>query len=682
LYFVSDVWGWGGFVVDPKSVKRKLSAILSADVQGYSRLMEDEEIATVETITAYVETITSLVYQWKGRIDHAVGDNILAEFSSVVDAVQCAVEIQNVLKTKNQDLPESRRMLFRIGINLGDVIQEGDQIHGDGVNIAARIQSLADGGGICISGTAYDQIETKVALIYRSIGEHSVKNIAKPIRVYKVSTDPEDSEEMIGAVKKKRSKLKWSLTIGTILLVITAGILLGLYWKYLYLPDPKASDLDNQMAFNLPKGPCIAVLPFANINGDPKEDYLSDGITDQIITALSKTPKMLVIARNSVFSYKGKPLIVQQISEELGVRYVLEGSVQKSGDRLRITTQLIDAETGNHLWSERYDRELKDLFAIQDEITMRVIEGLRVKLTEGDQGLIYSTGTDNLQAYLKTLKGGDLAMALRSKDDNALARQMIEEAIALDPAYVNAYVLLAWTHLHDWTYGWTKTPKKSLELGLEIGQKAVFLAESNPNAHSVVEAAYRRLGLLDKALAAGERAIALAPNGAEINALHSATLLRVGRNEEALARINKAIHLNPICPMWYFTVQGYAYRNTGQYEEAVNSYKKAIHLKPEYVTTICGLGEVYRMMGQNEEAISTFKKALQLNPDFHKAHVQLVVTYSLTGQEDRAHAEAKEVIRTNPEFSVHGFDKSYLGGYKRDQRDMIIKALLKAGLPE
>ncbi len=460
---------------------------------------------------------------------------------------------------------------------------------------------------------------------------------------------------------------------GLFLLLVAAAL-----WKFYLHPAFQPGSM-NQMTPVSPEA-SIAVLPFANISGDPTQDYLSDGITEQMITALSKTPKMFVIARNSVFTYKGKPVKVQQISEELGVRYVLEGSVQKSGNKLRVTAQLIDAKTGNHLWAERFDRELRDLFAIQDEITMKVLEGLRVRLTEGEQGLIYSTGTKNLKAYLKALEGGDLAMSLRSKDDNALARQMIEEAISLDPAYANAYVLLAWTHLHDWTYGWTKNPKKSLERGLEIGLKATSMDETNPSAHAVVEAAYRRLGMLEKALAAGKRAVALAPNGAEINAMHGATLLRVGMNQEALAKINKAIHLNPIPPMWYFTVQGYAYRNLGQYEDAVNSYQKAIALKPKYVTTICGLGEVYWMMGQNEEAIRTFKKALQLNSNFHPAHVQLVVSYTLAGQKEKAHTAVKEVLRTNPDFSVEGFSKSYLRGHKKEQKDIVANALREAGL--
>jgi len=625
---------------------RKLSAIFSADVEGYSRLMGDDEAATVRTIEAYRKVFTDLIEEHRGRVVDSPGDNLLAEFGSVVDAVQCAVEVQQILKAKNAELPENRRMRFRIGVNLGDVIQEGERIYGDGVNIAARIEGLAEGGGICVSGSAYEQIENKLALGYEYFGEHTVKNITKPIKVYKVPME-------LGVSKKKAGSKGWKRVafVAAAVLILGGGALA--IWHFYLRPSPTevevasektpAPESPDEMSPPVPAEPSIAVLPFANIIGDPKEDYLSDGITENIITALSKTPRMLVIARNSVFTYKGKPVMVQQVSEELGVRYVLEGSVQKSGDKLRITAQLIDAKTGNHIWSDRYDRELKDLFAIQDEITMRVIEGLRVKLTEGEQGRVYSSGTDNLEAYLKVLKGLDLVQRFRSKDDNALGRQMYEEAIALDPGYVNAYVLLAWTHLFDGTYGWTKTPKKSLERGLEIGQKAVSLDESNPSAHSVVGGAYRKLGMLDKALVAGERAIALAPNGAEINALHSANLLSLGRNEEALARINKAIHLNPICPMWYFAVQGVCYRNTGQYEKAITSYKKA----------------------------------LLLNPNYLPVRVNLAVSYSLTGQEEKAHAEAKEVLRISPKFSVDRHVKANPVSFRKD---IYINALRKAGL--
>ena len=557
------------------------------------------------------------------------------------------------------------RFLEKLGENLEDEHVTGTG-HSPSLTSPEFVEGTEEGGGLKTEVSADDPMEDSP----------TTENKAS-VRGGEGITDSAKASSVQKAQGKGWKKFGLILFSGLFLLMAAVAL-----WKFYLHPafQPDSMESETSVSPEASSEVSIAVLPFANISGDPKEDYLSDGITEQIITALSKTPKMLVIARNSVFTYKGKPVMIQQVSEELGVRYVLEGSVHKSGDRLRITAQLIDAKTGNHLWSERFDRELKDLFAIQDEITMRIIEGLRVELTEGEQGLIYNTGTKNLEAYLKALKGVDLAISLRSKDDNALARQLLEEAIALDPGYVNAYVVLAWTHLHDGTYGWTRTPKKSFERGLEIGQKAVSLDESNPNAHMVIEAAYRRLGMLDEALAAGKRAIALAPNGAEINAAHSATLLRLGMNEEAIDRINKAIHLNPISPMWYFTVQGYAYRNTGQYEEAVKSFKKAIRLKPKYVTTICGLGEVYSMMGRNEEAITTFKKVLQLNPNFLNAHIQLAISYSLTGQEEEAHTEAREVLRINPEFSVDGFAKSFLKGYKRDQRDIKINALRKAGL--
>jgi adenylate cyclase len=668
-----------------EDIKRKLTAIFSADVEGYSRLMGDNELATVQTLTSYKGTMRKLIIHYRGRVVDSTGDNLLAEFASVVDAVQCAVEVQQVLKGKNENLPENRRMLFRIGINLGDVIEEDDRIFGDGVNIAARIESLSEGGGVCISGNAYEQIENKLALGYQYMGEHAVKNIAKPIKVYKVPMEP-------GPAKRPKTKTWKKLALVVAGVVILGGGALAA-WHFYLRPAPQPAEVSSEQTPApesaqktppppVPAEPSIAVLPFANISGDPKQDYLSDGITEQIITALSITPKMLVIARNSSFIYKGKPVMVQQVSEELGVRYVLEGSVQRSGDRLRVTAQLIDAKTRNHIWSDRYDREMKDLFAIQDEITMRVIEGLRVKLTEGEQGRIYSRGTNNLEAYLKLLRGFDLVLSFRSKEDNALGRQMYEEAIALDPEYSNAYALLAWTYNHDVGLGWTETPKKSIERALEIAQKAISLDESNANAYSALEDAYRNMGMLDKALAAGKQAIALAPNGADTNALHSATLYFLCRNEEALSTINKAIHLNPIPPMYYFLFLAKAHDNLGQYEKAIAAYDKSLIVNPNYLHSLAGLGESYRKMGRYEEAIAALKKVIHLNPNYLNAHVRLAASYSLAGQEEKAHAEAKEVLRINPEFSVDGlFAKDFrFTCYQGDQKDVLINALRKAGL--
>jgi TolB-like protein/class 3 adenylate cyclase len=364
--------------------KRKLTAILSADVVGYSRLMENNEEATIKSINAYRKSISTLVEQHRGRVVDSPGDNVLAEFSSVVDAVKCAVEIQKELSECNAELPENRRMLFRIGVNLGDVVEEDHRIYGDGVNIAARLESLAEAGGICISRTAYGQIKNKLTLGYEYLGEHSVKNISEPVHVYKVLMDADAAGKVIGEKRFLGRFSRRTAMAAIIILVIVAGGLIG--WN-IYLQQSKKVEPASmeKMAYPLPDKPSIAVLAFNNLSGDPAQEYFNDGISEDIITALSKIPKMFVIARNSSFTYKGKPVKVQQVAEELGVRYVLEGSVRKTGEKVRINAQLIDAQTGRHLWAEKYDRELKDILALQDEITKSIITELQVKLTEGEQ---------------------------------------------------------------------------------------------------------------------------------------------------------------------------------------------------------------------------------------------------------------------------------------------------------
>jgi adenylate cyclase len=353
----------------------------------------------------------------------------LAEFLSVVDAVESAVEIQRELKAKNTELPEDRRMEFRIGINLGDVIEEGERIYGDGVNIAARIEGLAEAGGICISGTAFDQVEAKLGLEFEYLGEQSVKNIKKPVRVYRV--------RMEGAV----------------------------------------FDVEMRRELPLPDKPSIAVLPFVNMSGDSEQEYFSDGMTEEIITALSRVTELFVIARNSTFAYKGKSVDVKQVGQKLGVKYVLEGSVRKGGDMVRITAQLIDSTTGHHLWAQRYDREPKDIFAIQDEITMKIVTALQVTLTEGEQAREYEKGTNNLDAYLKVIESHYYWLRV-NKEANILARQLAEQAIALDPEYPEAYAALGWTYWFDVMVRWGESPGESTRQAFELAQKCITLDES------------------------------------------------------------------------------------------------------------------------------------------------------------------------------------------------------------
>jgi adenylate cyclase len=625
-------------------VKRKLTAILSADVKGYSRLMGEDEKGTVRTLNAYKEMMSNLIHQYHGRVVDAVGDNVLAEFASVVDAVECGVEIQKELKTRNGELPENRRMEFRIGVNLGDVIEEGEQIYGDGVNIAARLESLAEAGGICISGTAYDQVENKLGLGYQFLGEQTVKNIAKPVRVYKVLTEPGAVVRVAAEQKVKPRKWQRPVMVLVIILVLVAAALT--IWRF-YLPSkpaPVEVASKEKMAFPLPDKPSIAVLPFVNMSGDPKEEYFSDGITEEIITALSKAPHLFVISRQSTFTYKGKPVKVKQVSEELGVRYVLEGSVRKSGDKVRITAQLIDALTGHHLWADRYDRDLKDIFALQDEITMKIITALQVKLTQGEQAAMIAKGTKNLEAFLKCLQSL-ASLTTHTKEGNALGRKLAEEAIALDPKYSRPYVALAQTYILDVLLGITESPEKSMAKAMELIKKAISLDETDAAAHGVLGYMYTMMGQHDKAIVEAERSVSLNPNDASNLSRLSFVLNNAGRAEEAISLLKSVKRLNPTPPQAYYVHLSTAYRLTGQYKEA----------------------------------IETAKEALKHVPNNQLAYLQLVTAYNMAGQEQEARAAAAEVMKINPKFSLERYAKTI---YFKNQADIdrTVEALRKAGL--
>ena len=684
-----------------QEVKRKLTAILNANVKGYSRLMGVDEKGTVRTLNAYKEVMTGLIQHYHGRVVDAPGDNVLAEFGSVVDAVECAVEIQKGLKARNADLPENRRMEFRIGVNLGDVIEDGEQILGDGVNIAARLESLSEVGGICISGTAFDHVKNKLNLGYKYLGEQTVKNILEPIRVYRVLMEPEAAGKVIGEKRVKPRQWKYA-AIGLVVfvIVIVAAVVI---WRFYASPAPqpevatkekitvapsekplvtvptspapsveparkeKVTPLlpekgtkpapppapkmevasKEKMAFSLPDVPSIAVLPFVNMSGDPKQEFLSDGITEEIVTALSKIRHLFVISRQSTFSYKGKPVKVKQVSEDLGVRYVLEGSVQRSGDRIRITTQLIDAITGNHIWAERYERELKDLFALQDEITLKILTAIQVKLTEGEEvsrAEKYYKGKQGLDCYLKILEGYKHIEG-HNVEDNRAARRCAEEAIAICPELPSAYVLLGLVYQGEYWTSSGKSQQDSIEKSIEAAQKAVTLDDSNARAHALLGDCYALKREYDNAISEGGRAVALAPGDAEVHIPYGKNLVFAGRPEEAIPLFQKAIRLNPVGTTNLYLNFGHALRMTDKFEEAVSAYRKS----------------------------------LQRSPDNILAHIILTATYSMMGHEKEARAEAAEVIRINPKFSVDLFAKRQV--YKdQSETDKLVNALRKAGL--
>jgi adenylate cyclase len=591
-----------------QEVKRKLTAILSADMKGYSRLMGEDEKGTVRALNEYREAMTGLIQHHHGRVVDAPGDNVLAEFGSVVDAIECAVEIQKELKARNAELSESRRMEFRIGVNLGDVIEEEGKIFGDGVNIAARLERLSEAGGVCISGTAFDQVENKLRLGYEYLGEQTVKNIGKPVRVYRVLMETE-------AIAQK------GLEVAS----------------------------KEKMAFPLPDVPSIAVLPFENMSGDLKQEFFSDGITENIITALSKVPRLFVISRQSTFFYKGKPVKIKQVAEELGVQYVLEGSVQREGSRVRITAQLIDALSGHHLWAERYDRDLKDLFTLQDEITMRILMAVRVKLTEGEISFAYSkyfSGKQGFDCFLKLMEAANYAGRV-TIEDNIVARRLIEEAILMCPENPVGYAQLAMVYMNDYWLDRTKSPQETLEKAQELAKKALAMDDSLPGAHIWLSFIYIFKREYDRAITEAERAVALDPSGSEAYSQYASTLLFAYRPEEAIPMFQKAIRLNPNAPTQTFMFLGHAFRNAGLFEEAVWAYKKS----------------------------------LQRAPDFVAAHIGLGTTYSLMGREKEARAEAEEILRINPSFSLDHFARTALQSYKdQSEIDKVVNAMRKAGL--
>jgi adenylate cyclase len=629
-----------------QEVKRKLAAILSADVKGYSRLMGEDEEGTIRTLNAYKEVMANLIQQHHGRVVDAPGDNLLAEFGSVVDAVQCAVEIQKKLKTRNAELAENRKMEFRIGVNLGDVVEDGEQILGDGVNIAARLESLSEVGGVCISGTAFDHVKNKLNLGYKYLGEQTVKNISEPVRVYRVLMEPEAAGKVIGEKKAKPEKWGWKAIAVVAVVVLVAG---GLIWNF-YLRGPQIERARmEKMAFPLPDKPSIAVLPFANMSGSAEQEYFCDGITDQIITSLSLIPNLFVIARNSTFVYKGKAVKVQKVAEEMGVRYVLEGSVQRSEGRVRILVQLIDAIKGIHLWSERYDRDLKDLFVLQDEIARQIMTALQVKLTEGEYASGIAESTSNLKALECYWRAAEHFFRF-AEEDNAAARQWAQKAIELDPKFAGGWAQMGWTYLQDVNFGWSKSPVQSMERALECAQKAIGLSDSCAKAYGLMGYINLLNRKFDEAIENGEKAVRINPNDPIMLSILAGIMHYNGKFDESIALMKNAMRLSPYYPAIFLVQLSMSYFLAGRYEEALAT------------------GELMLSRAHKGE-FSPFM-----------AHMSLAEAYIGLGQDQKARAHVEEMLKINPNYSLADQRKRLY--YYRDpaHADRHIDVLRKAGL--
>jgi adenylate cyclase len=580
----------------PKRVQRRLAAILAADVAGYSRLMGSDEEGTLAGLKACRELIDLKSREHRGRIVNAPGDSVLIEFGSAVDAVRCAIEVQKQLAERNAAISEDRRIEFRIGINVGDVIfdDEGD-IYGDGVNIAARVESLARPGAICLSDEAYRQIKGKLAIQVGDMGEHQLKNIAQPIRAYSI-------------------------------------------W------------LDDAPPLALPDKPSIAVLPFANLSGDPKQEYFADGVSEDIITELSRFSDLFVIARNSSFKYKGKAVDLRQVGRELGVRYALEGSIRRGGDRVRISAQLIDSGTGAHRWAERYDCELKDVFTIQDEVarTIASILAAYVNKAEVERTLLKPPVT--WQAYDHYMRAAAAWAAFQSswKLESLLeARQHLATSLKIDPKYARAYSLLASTHRVAWLNPVNEEYLTSVALdqAISLARTAIEFDPNLPEAYAELGYNIIRKRDFDAAKVAVERAIALNPNFADYRVAQ--VLFSVGEPARAIEVAKAQMRLDPFHPHFAPLIAGVAYYLLREYHEA------------------------HRWL----------REATGRAPNHQYGHAFLAAAYAQLGQLDDARGEAAEVLRINPKYSI-GTQQQVSVLKRAEDADHIIDGLRKAGLPE
>ena len=609
-----------------KRVIRKLRAILSADAVGYSRLMQKDEAWTIQAVENSKRIIGALVNQFNGRVVDAPGDNLLAEFASVVDAVECGIEIQKKLKASNAERQDGQELYFRIGVNLGDVVQQNDRIYGNGVNIAARIEGLSEPGGICISRAAYDHVKNKVAAEYEYLGERQVKNIAEPVRVYRVLLKPKTAGDVSGGNLSTPVRLRQISIIASVALLVLAGLAIGIvYFRSGATPGSMAPNQEKSVA--LSEKPSIAVLPFKNLSGDPEQAYFSDGITNDIITDLSKFRELFVIAGNTVFAYKDQPVSVKDIRRDLGVQYVLEGSVQKIGVRLRINSQLIDAGKGHHLWAERYDKAFTDLFELQNEIVQTIVSKLAIQIEETERKRVMHRDTVNLKAYDALLRGQEYVYK-NTRNANREGRLMFQRAIEMDPRYSAAYAELAWTHINDFLYGWSVFPNKSLQQAHDLATHALNIDGANARAHSALGYVYVRRTQYDLALSELQQALELNPNDSQSQYVLGSVMLYSGRKDEAIHWKKKALQLNPKgWPAIYMTLaQAYYLKNS--YDEAIALLEKGIAKQPDFVGNYIVLTAAYAQVGLTPEAKRAAEKVLELHPFFETKSYGTIFRYT------------------------------------------------------
>jgi adenylate cyclase len=557
---------------DAASYNRRLAAILAADIAGYSRLMGEDEPATVRALKGHQAAILPLVGQHGGRVIDTAGDGILAEFASVIGATECAVAIQSAMARRNQDVPEHRQMWFRIGINLGDVIHDETRIYGDGINVAARLEGLAEAGGVLVSQAVHDQVRDRLHLEFDDLGERELKNIARPVRVYRMAPSS-------------------------------------------HAPRAPAAVATSEPPLALPDKPSVAVLPFVNMSSDPEQEFLADGVAEDVITALSHYPSLFVIARNSSFTYKGRAVEIRRVGRELGVRYVLEGGLRKAGHRIRVTAQLIEAETGNHVWAERYDRDLADIFAVQDEITEAVTIAIIPAISQAEQQRAMRKPPDKLDAWA-AYQRGLWHLGKFSAADNSLAQTFFQQAIDLDPGFAAGYCGFASALISSATQFQTVSLSDCLRVGEPAIRRALALDPGDAESRAVLGTYFMLRGDLDASLAEAERALSVTPNLAEAHSVKGVMLGLTGRPEEGAASLRAGVRLdprNPRAPLRQSQLALVLYLS-GDYSGAAEGAQRITRSHPDHPSSYRYLAAALGQLGRREHARAALDKAIALSP--------------------------------------------------------------------
>lgn len=599
-------------------MERRLAAILITDVVSYSRLMREDEAGTLKRLLSLRNKVMQpTITRHGGRIVKLMGDGILAEFPSVVEAVQCAVDIQQAIVRHEAGLPNDKRIKIRIGINLGDIIVAGSDIYGDGINVAARLEAIAEAGGVCISGTVFDHVKGKVNLRFENLGLREVKNISEPVRVYGVLSSSEAGSKGEHRLRSFRKGFRGAIVAAVAVGIIAAGVFLSKQpWTYIHppwggkpLPQMPSSPTSNW------KGPSIAVLPFTNKSESNEQAFFADGITDDIITELTKVPGLLVISRDSTFNYRDRSPNLRKLARTLRVRYILQGSIRRSQDTVRINANLIEASSGRHIWGDRYDGNLADVFTFQDKITQKIVAALSLQLSAADQENLMRPETADLGAYELFLRGRDLFLRF-SKENTYGARGLFEKALARDPKFARAYAMLAWTYAFEYTNGWSKTPEQTLSRSLDLADKALAINDRLPIAYFTKGLVFRARREYIEALAEAQKAINIDPNYANGYVLLATVLYYAGRPKEGLKMIEKAENINPVHPSNYPFHKGQALFILKRYDEAIKAFKNGLKQNPTSQRLRVWLAAAYAQVGQMEEAQWEAVQVLAEDPHF------------------------------------------------------------------